>query len=247
MIDIAADLLFNQKVNFKEAFLAFLKESLKMIAQSYIETEIRIANERRVQEEVNKTSLLQLLGMQKSTQAAMGTKSIIDTLAGSLKGLFGGSVAGGGAAMAGAGLLFPTEMGNLFSGIGGAGSHIKNFFNRGVDGLLSDFEGMVRKEFGTFDDYRNDMFAGSSGRKMVYDIIKAQATKSARDQQGFFNANFKDEFMQIMKGVGNTSGSSTSASPNITVVVQNQITDGEIREIAYAIDALIDEKRVTRS
>ena len=132
--DLLVDSIFEGGKNFKEAALNFIKSSLKIIAQHYIETEIRISNEKRVQSEVAKTQAMQIKGVQ-SLISGIGGEGIL--------GLIKSSLTGGGVAMAGAGAAFPTEMGNLTSGIGGLLKQIETLPNRALGN---------RKLFGVFDD-----------------------------------------------------------------------------------------------
>ena len=121
MADLLINTIFEGGKNFKEAALNFIKSSLKIIAQHYIETEIRISNEKRVQSEVAKTQAMQMKGVQ----------SLISNLGGGgILGLIKSSLTGGGVAAAGAGAAFPTEMGNLTSGIGGLLKQIETIPNK---------------------------------------------------------------------------------------------------------------------
>ena len=239
MIGATLDLLFEQKSTFKEVVLAFIKSSLRIIAQSYIETEIRISNERRVQAAMAETQLFQIGTMQKTAQSALATKSQIE----SLFNMFKGSLGGGGIAMAGASILAPGAFSNALGGASkDIGGGIVDMLGRGVDGLLSDFSETIRKNFGVFDSYKNDMFAGKHGTNMVYDIIKSKATQSAEDQQRHFDKNFRGKFDELIGSLGNIN--SESGQPIVNVYVSMDSKD-VAAEVHYEIQSMLDEKRLT--
>ena len=240
MIGATLDLLFEQKSTFKEVVLAFIKSSLRIIAQSYIETEIRISNERRVQAAMAETQLFQIGTMQKTAQSALATKSQIE----SLFNMFKGSLGGGGIAMAGASILAPGAFSNALGGASkDIGGGIVDMLGRGVDGLLSDFSETIRKNFGVFDSYKNDMYAGKHGTNMVYDIIKSKATQSAEDQQRHFDKNFRGKFDELIGSLGNISSGSGETIVNVYVDLNGK---DMAKEVSYEIDSLIEEKRLTR-
>ena len=240
MIGATLDLLFEQKSTFKEVVLAFIKSSLRIIAQSYVETEIRISNERRVQAAMAETQLFQIGTMQKTAQAALSTKSQIE----SLFNMFKGSLGGGGIAMAGASILAPGAFSNALGGASkDIGGGIVDMLGRGVDGLLSDFSETIRKNFGVFDSYKNDMFAGKHGEKMAYDIIKSKATQSAEDQQRHFDKNFRGKFDELIGSLGNINSESGQTIVNVYVDLNGK---DMAKEVSYEIDSLIEEKRLTR-
>ena len=240
MIGATLDLLFEQKSTFKEVVLAFIKSSLRIIAQSYVETEIRISNERRVQAAMAETQLFQIGTMQKTAQAALSTKSQIE----SLFNMFKGSLGGGGIAMAGASILAPGAFSNALGGASkDIGGGIVDMLGRGVDGLLSDFSETIRKNFGVFDSYKNDMFAGKHGEKMAYDIIKSKATQSAEDQQRHFDKNFRGKFDELIGSLGNISSESGPTIVNVYVDLNGK---DMAKEVSYEIDSLLEEKRLTR-
>ena len=240
MIGATLDLLFEQKSTFKEVVLAFIKSSLRIIAQSYIETEIRISNERRVQAAMAETQLFQIGTMQKTAQSALATKSQIE----SLFNMFKGSLGGGGIAMAGASILAPGAFSNALGGASkDIGGGIVDMLGRGVDGLLSDFSETIRKNFGVFDSYKNDMYAGKHGTNMVYDIIKSKATQSAEDQQRHFDKNFRGKFDELIGSLGNIKSGSGETIVNVYVELNGVDV---AREVAHEIDSLEEEGRLTR-
>ncbi len=239
MIGATLDLLFEQKSTFKEVVLAFIKSSLRIIAQSYIETEIRISNERRVQAAMAETQLFQIGTMQKTAQSALATKSQIE----SLFNMFKGSLGGGGIAMAGASILAPGAFSNALGGASkDIGGGIVDMLGRGVDGLLSDFSETIRKNFGVFDSYKNDMYAGKHGEKMAYDIIKSKATQSAEDQQRHFDKNFRGKFDELIGSLGNISSGSGDTIVNVYVSMDSKDVAAEVH---YEIQAMLDERRLT--
>ena len=222
------DFIFDKDRSFKDMAAEFVKSSLKIIAQHYIETEIRIMNERRVQAEVAKTQSIQ-----------MGGGGLLNSLFSAFKNPKGllSSAGGAGVALGGASLLAPNELGNAASGI------FEAFKNVG-----KKVETVPDKIFGVFDSPNNDRFAGLSGRHMARDISREQitkaATKSAHDQMNYFNNNFKDEFGKMLDSI--PSGNS-GERPVINVHVHTKIGRKEIVEIINEADYYEERNRLTRS
>lgn len=225
LADTLIDFIFDRDKSFQDIALQFIKSSLRIIAQHYIETEIRISNERRVQAEVAKTQALQSGG------------GLINTLISAIKNpksLLGG-VGGAGVALGGASLLAPKEVGNAGSGVLGI-----------LTKLGKGLESIPDKAFGVFDNPKNDRFAGASGkgvaRDIAYNQISKAASRSAHDQMDFFNANFKDEFGKLLSSIPNQSG---GERPVIQVHVHTKIGKREIEQIFNEADAAIEEGRMT--
>lgn len=215
--DMLLDAVFSEGKSFKEMATQFIKSSLRMIAQHYIETEIRVNNEKRVQAEIAKTQALQ-------------NKGISDMLG----KLGGGSIAGAGVAMAGAGFLAPNQLAN----VGG-----------GILGLLSkagkNVSSLPDKIFGVFDDPDNDRYAMAYGKMKARQQIGKAATRSAQDQMDFFGEGFQKEFSSLLKqAISDHSGVGSSGKITLNIEVPVIIGEEEIRRIRYEEEAMVEEDRI---
>lgn len=117
-VNAALELAFEREKSFVDIAKTFIKQSLRIIAQHYLETAIVLLN--------NKKKIASNTAVELSNNKVIG--QLVD-----LKGL-----AGAPTALSVAGILFPKEMGNLLSGIGntaskGLGEFGKLFHTRQAD------------------------------------------------------------------------------------------------------------------
>ena len=241
LADSAIELLFERDKSFAEVAKSFLKYSLRILAQDFIETQIRIMNQKRLQQEILKTNILKtgsggagdaaglLSGAGNALKgAAAGTPFASMLSSAGIPALLKASLAGGGVALGGASLLAPTEVGNAFSGAGGA---LKELF-----GMIKDAPGKIdpNKIGDVFADPVNDRLPYASGGQMAMEQIKKNASQSAQDQQALFNSSFESMFERLQ-------GGAAGGQPiNLTVHIGGR----ELRDFWYEIEAREEEDRM---
>ena len=217
-----------QERTLQEALKRFIRYSLKVIAQDFIETNFKIVNQKRVQAEIGRTNAMKLQG----GNMLMGQIEQLSGLANFLQSSLGGA----GVALGGASALAPTEFGNTITGFMSSLSQLG-----GKIGTIPD------RLFGVFDDPSNDRMAGAYGSKMgsdfAMDQIKRSATRSAQDQQNYFNQNFKNALDNIVSRAEGASGGNSNFKPNININVYLDSKD-LAKEVKWEIDAQIQEGRL---
>ena len=239
--DSAIELLFERDKSFAEVAKSFLKYSLRILAQDFIETQIRISNQKRLQQEILKTNILKtgsggagdaaglLSGAGNALKGgAAGTPFASMLSSAGIPAFLKSSLAGGGVALGGASLIAPTEVGNAFSGAGGA---LKDLFK-----MITDAPGKIdpNKIGDVFADPVNDRLPYASGGQMAMEQIKKNASQSAQDQQALFNSSFESMFERLQ-------GGAAGGQPiNLTVHIGGR----ELRDFWYEIEAREEEDRM---